>query len=126
VLDVGTFFYSKLSTNSALLALLGTTGNIVSSYPATIETFPLVIFHEQEQREVEFVDDKPTASESTFVIDIYVKDDTPTPIAQAICNIFLPIYWANTYNADTPDPTTTARHRVLRFYRGPIYASDLV
>ena len=122
--DTGAFVYTKLSTDSTLLSLVGSTDHIIASYPETITVFPLVIFRELDQHDVEFCDDLPIGSNSTYVVDVYVKEDTPTPISIAVCNIFKGIYWACNYNSDVPDPDALVRHRVMHFTR-PLLPSDL-
>lgn len=126
MLDVGSYLYSKLSTDSALLALVGSTDNISASYPEEITIFPYVIFREENQPSVEYADNIPRANVSTFIIDIFVKNDSTTPIAQAIDNLFTPLYWSCVFNSDVPEPSTMTRHRVMHYIR-PLYgAGDLV
>jgi len=123
--DVGAWVFSKLTTNAALVALLGDDSHIVTSYPDEVTVFPLVIFRESNQPDALYNDNKPIANESTFTIDVFVRDDTPTPIAMAVCDIFKTSLWACQYNEDSPDTETMVRHRVMRFYR-PIFPGDLV
>lgn len=122
--DTGVLINTKLSTDATLLSLVGSADNILASYPEKPNTFPLVIFRELDQVDVEFCDDLPIGSNSTYVVDVYVKEDTPTPIAIAVCNIFKGIYWACNYNSDVPDPDALVRHRVMHFTR-PLLSSDL-
>ena len=120
--DVGTFTYSLLTSTPAITSLVNS-DNIFSIWPETITTFPCIIF-DDEQRDVEFVDNKPTSSFSTVAIDIFVRDDTPTPIASAICDAFKNVYWSCEFNKLVPDPDTAVRHRSMRFTR-PLYPDDI-
>ena len=122
--DTGTFWYTKLSTDAALLALVGSTANISASYPETITVWPYVIFREENQPSAEYGDNLPLANISTYVVDVFVKNDSTTPIAQAIDNLFTPLHWSCIYNSDVPDPDPMARHRVMRYTR-PLYVGDI-
>ena len=120
MIDVGSKIYSLLSTDSTLISLIGSSDNILSSHPGIITTFPVVIFREENQGDGVYEDDLPISFDSTIVIDVYIKDDSPTPIVEAISNIMTINYWSCIYNSDVPDPNTTARHRNVRYARSLI------
>ena len=122
MLNVGAFIYNLLTTSSALTALVSSS-NILSSYPDAITIFPSVIFSD-EQRDIEFVDELPTASNSDVTIHVYVRDDTPYTISNVVCNLMKSIYWSCVSNVDSPDPDTAVRHRVMRFTR-PLLTGDI-
>ena len=113
--DVGTQVYSLLSTTTAITDLVPT-DNIYSVWPDTVTQFPSIIF-DDTQNDINFQDNKPKGSHAVTKIDVFIKDDTPTPIATAICNAFRDAYWSCEYNELVPDPDASIRHRSLRFSR---------
>ena len=127
-LDTETFIYSTLSTDANLLALIGDSDHISTGYPENFEkitVWPYIIFREEGQDDREFADNKPTASGSSYVIDIYVKEGDTYPIAKVVHDIFMNIYWTCEYSSDVPDPDIMVRHRVMRFKR-LLFAGDLL
>lgn len=113
--DVGTFTRNLLINDSTLTALVSTS-QILSSWPETFTVFPTVIF-DDSQNDINYQDNKPIGSHAVVSIDVFIKDDTPTPIATAICNAFKNVYWSCEYNQLVPDPDASIRHRSMRFSR---------
>lgn len=124
MIDIGTWVYGKLSTNAPLLALIGTTDHVSGAWPHIITVFPYVIYRDAGQRDILFVDNLPQADDSVVVVDVFVKNDSPQAIAQAIANLLKAEYWACVGNEDIPDPDPAIRHRSMRFTR-PLFAGDL-
>jgi hypothetical protein len=120
--DVGTFTRNLLINDSTLTALVST-DQILSSWPEAFTVFPTVIF-DDSQKDVEFVDNLPVGSYAVVSVDIFIKDDTPTPIAMAICNAFKNVLWSCEYNNLVPDPDASIRHRSMRFSR-PLVNGDI-
>lgn len=120
--DVGTFARNLLINDSTLTALVSTS-QILSSWPETFTVFPTVIF-DDSQNDVEFVDNLPVGSYAVVSVDVFIKDDTPTPIASAICDAFKSALWSCEYNKLVPDPDASIRHRSMRFSR-PLVSGDI-
>jgi hypothetical protein len=124
MVDTGTFIFNALCGDTTLLSLLGSIDNIIPSYTELITTFPLVIFRELDQPDTEFADNLPTTNSSTYAVDVFVRDDTPTPISIAVANIFRNIYWSCILNTDIPDASTGVRHRTMHFTK-MVWGSEL-
>jgi len=122
--DTEAYIYSKLSTDSALLALVGDDTHISATHPENITVFPYIIYREDLQDDREFVDNLPVASTSMFVIDIYVKDADTYPYVKAVHTIFNADFWTCEYSADIPDPNVRVKHRNMRFKR-LLFAGDI-
>jgi hypothetical protein len=122
VFDVGTFTRNLLINNSAITTLVSTS-QILSSWPETFTVFPTVVF-DDSQNDVEFVDNMPVGSNAVVSVDVFIKDDTPTPIAIAICDAFKAELWSCEYNHLVPDPDASIRHRSMRFSR-PLVSGDI-
>ena len=128
MIDVDTWVFTKLSTNGALLALLpnGAASIFTSRPDSVVSTFPAVFYREDDQRDAEFVEELPTAVESTVIVDVYVNDGaSPTPLAMAVAAIFQAKFWTMRMNQEIPDPAPNVRHRHMEFYR-PLMPSDLI
>jgi hypothetical protein len=122
--DVNTWVYGKMSVDAGILAIIGDASHILNARPDVLTVFPLVIYSEQNQPDVEFVDDVPVGVESTIIVDVYVDNGSSSLLAQAVCDLFKTLRWACVFNSEIPDPVQNVRHRTLRFYR-PLLASDL-
>lgn len=120
--DVGTFTRNLLINDSTITSLVSS-NNILSSWPETINKFPSIIF-DDSQNDVEFVDNIPVGSYAVVSVDVFIKDDTPTPIASAICDAFKSALWSCEYNKLVPDPDASIRHRSMRFSR-PLVSGDI-
>jgi hypothetical protein len=124
MIDTGSLVFDALCGDTTLVALLGSTDQIVPSYPEEITTFPLVIFRELDQPDSEFADNLPTNNNSTYSVDVFARDDTPTPISVAVANIFRDMYWSCIFNTDIPDASTGVRHRTMHFTK-MVWSSEL-
>ena len=121
------WIYGKLSVDAGVLAALGSTGSVVDIRPETIETFPLIVYTDENQVDFEFASNKPTMSAQRFKIDIFGKTDGATTveaIGGAVCSFFNGLFFTCTTNGDVPDPDISIRHRILRFSR-ELFATDL-
>jgi hypothetical protein len=119
MINYKSWIYNKLSTDSGLLAIIGSTNNISDSWPETFESFPLVIYQDENQSDWEYRDNLPSGSDIRFKIDIFTKIDGPTTteIAIEIARIFRDLFWNCGTNGETPDQNEGVRHRVMRFSR---------
>jgi hypothetical protein len=125
MLDVDAWIRTKLEGDAALVALLGSTDQIMYEYPNTFAVVPIVTYQEFNQPHGTFGDDAPTNAESYVGIDIWNNDNGTTAIAEAIDTIMVGLFYACEYNAPVPEPDTKFRHRVMR-YRRQLTAEDLV
>jgi hypothetical protein len=122
------FYYSKLIGDAALAALIGIPADhIVDAFPAEVLTFPLVIYLDDNQEDMEYADNKATMSRARVTIHIFTKSDmaTTTSIAMEIARIFNASYFNCGTNGEVPDPNPDVRHRVMRFSR-ELFASDIL
>ena len=124
MLDTDVWLRTKLEGDAPLVALLGSTDQIVYDYPNSFEIMPLVTYKELNQPHGTFGDDVPTNVESYIEIDVWNDDNGTTDIAKAIDVIMIALFYACEYNAPVPEPDTKLRHRVMR-YRRQIDAEDL-
>lgn len=115
--DTQSFVFTTLSTDATLLALVGGITHISEARPENITVFPYIVFREDDQADSEFVDNLPVASDSKYVIDIFVKEADTYPIAKVIHDIFMALFWTCEYSSDTLDPDISVRHRIMRFKR---------
>lgn len=122
--DTEAYIYSKLSTDAALLALVGDTDHISGTHPENITVFPYILYREELQDDREFADNLPLASTSAMVIDIYVKDADTYPYAKAVHTLFSADFWTCEYSSDVPDPQVRVKHRNMRFKR-LLFAGDI-
>ena len=121
--DTETLIYTALSTDAALLALVGTTEHISSAFPEKVTIWPYIVYRELNQRDSEFGDNLPIANDSTMVVDVFVKDADVYPYAKAVADIFRALFWTCEYSENTPDPDVRVQHRVMRFNR-LLFAGD--
>jgi len=125
MLDVNAWVRNKLEASTALVALLGSTDQIMFGYPNTFSILPIVTFTEMNQPHALFSDDTPTTVESFIQVDVWTDDSGTTSIAIAVDLIMIGLLWGCEYSSDVPEPDTKFRHRVMR-YRRQLTAEDLV
>ena len=114
-------YYSRLSTDSALLAMIGGATHIANACPETISTFPFVAFTDDNQEDSIFADNTPHSSNVRVRIDIFTKINAGQPttwdIGALVYAIFTALFFTCGTNGEVPDPTEGVRHRVMRFSR---------
>lgn len=127
MLAIKPWIYGKMSNDSALVALLGTTDNISDSWPELFTHFPMVIYQDDNQQDWEWSDNIPLGTSSRIKVDIFTKIDGPTTtaIGMEIARIFRVNLFNCGSNGEVFDPTEGVRHRVMRFNRG-IFPGQLV
>ena len=120
MLDVKTWVRSKLIADSALVALLGSTDQLLQADPNDFETLPVVIFTEANQPNPAqvWMDDQPQGIDTTLTFDVYVGDgrDT-TPIVQALDAVLVGLRFGCLASVDVPDPDSKIHHRHTRYTR---------
>jgi hypothetical protein len=127
MLATKSYLYSKLSTDAGLLALVGSSDNIVDAWPEEILTFPIVIYQDDNQSDGEYADNKPTMSRIRYKIDIFSKIDgvTNSEIGLQVARFFRDEFFNCGTNGEMQDVTEGVRHRVMRFSR-ELFTSDII
>ena len=119
MLNVKGYMFTLLTSDAKLSELLGE-GHIVSAYPQEVKTFPLVVYEDSGQRDVEFSDNLPKGTDASVRIHIFSKTLTDYPTTAQIGNLVHKImradFWACTLNTETSD-VDNIRHRIMNFKR---------
>jgi len=111
--------YNSLLTDSRITELVDE-DNILSSWPdEEIETFPCIIFLDDNQSDDEYNDNRPSASGCSVQIHIFSKklDEyiTTSEIAIKIAEVMNEDLWSCLQNGEVSDPDPNCEHRVMRF-----------
>jgi hypothetical protein len=120
------WIYGILSTDAGLIAAVGSDDNVTDIWPEVINTFPMVIYIDDNQSDMEYSDNRPMMSRQRFVVHIFTKLDGPTTstIGAEVYRIFSGLFFNCGSNGEVPDETEGVRHRVMRFSR-ELFASDI-
>lgn len=120
MLNVKKYMFTLLTSDAELSELLGE-GHIVSAYPQEVKTFPLVVYEDSGQRDVEFSDNLPEGTDVSVRIHIFSKTLTDYPttaeIGSLVHRIMRADFWACTMNTETSDVSDNIRHRIMDFKR---------
>lgn len=120
MLNVKKYMFTLLTSDAELSELLGE-GHIVSAYPQEVKTFPLVVYEDSGQRDVEFSDNLPEGTDASVRIHIFSKTLTDYPttaqIGSLVHKIMRADFWACTLNTETSDVSDNIRHRIMDFKR---------
>ena len=120
MLNVKEYMFTLLTSDAELSELLGE-GHIVSAYPQEVKTFPLVVYEDSGQRDVEFSDNLPEGTDVSVRIHIFTKTLTDYPttaeIGSLVHRIMRADFWACTMNTETSDVSDNIRHRIMDFKR---------
>lgn len=112
--------YKQMLNTPELTQILGN-GKISSAYPQEVKTFPLVVYEDDNSRDICFSDNLPEGTQAQVRIHIFTKTignyPTTTEIAEVIRNIFRNDLWAMTANRELSDVDDNIRHRVMDFSR---------
>lgn len=116
------YVLTLLKNSTELETILGKSGKIMNAYPNKIETFPLVIFEDMNQSDVEFYDNLPNATNCSIRIHVFTKVSgnkypTTTEVGLIVHDIFRNDYWSCTANMETSDVDDSIRHRIMDFTR---------
>ena len=87
--------------------------NVTDTYPSDWETFPVVIFLEEQNKPGEWYDEKERKSNIRYKVDIFDRDST-SGLAVEIDKIFASLGLRRTDCQDVPDPSHL-RHKLMRF-----------
>ena len=114
------YFYTALSTDTALDTALGS-GLVVDQYPAQVNTFPLVVYIDDNQSDGEYADNQPMISRARVVVHIFTKATagypTTTTLGILVANVFRGLFFNCVSNGEVPEPDEGVRHRVMIFSR---------
>lgn len=118
--------YKTLVADSALVAALGSSDQILREYPDLIDATPIVSFSEANNRDASFYDNQPLSASSAVDIHVFTDFETPTStIADLVSNTMRGILFTRDYQADMDDPSQKIRHKVMKFSRDNIVAGNL-
>lgn len=110
--------YYSLLNDERITALVGA-DNILDAYPNTVETFPCVIYLDDNQNDIEFADNQPLANDVSVQIHIFTKAladyYTTFEIGSVVATIMAENFFACTQNGEAPDVDDDVRHRVMTF-----------
>lgn len=108
--------YNTLLNNETLTTVVA---NIFSAYPSTVETFPCVIFLDENQKDREFADNIPNSSDCSVQIHIFSKKIngyvSTAEVGIIIANIMHGDLWTCEQNGEVPDVDDEIEHRIMRF-----------
>lgn len=93
--------------------------NILSSWPNEFETFPCIIFLDENQSDDEYYENKPGASRCSVQIHIFTKKldgyVTTSEIGVIIAKVMNEDLWNCSQNGEVSDPDPDCEHRVMVF-----------
>ncbi|MBQ2284441.1 MAG: DUF3168 domain-containing protein [Clostridia bacterium] len=114
--------YNTLLNDETLTTVVS---NIFSAYPTAVETFPCIIFLDDNQRDREFSDNAPNASECSVQIHIFSKKISEyvstAEVAVLVADIMHGDLWTCEQNGEVPDPDDEIEHRIMRFTKSIYY-----
>ena len=87
--------------------------NVTDTYPSDWETFPVVIFLEEQNKPGDWFDDKEQKSYVRYKVDIFDNEST-TDLSIKINEIFAMSGSKRTESQYMPDPSHL-RHKIMRF-----------
>ncbi len=108
--------WTLLSTDVALLALIGGIDHLEEIYPKSFEALPIVTYTETNKRTVTWYDNRPKAYESTIQIDVWSYTNT-SAIEEELENLFGGVLYSLDFSQDVPNTDDSIKHRVMRFRR---------
>lgn len=95
--------------------------NILSSWPNEVETFPCIIFMDENQSDDEYYENMPGASRCSVQIHIFSKKldgyVTTSEIGVIIAKVMNEDLWNCSQNGEVSDPDPNCEHRVMVFNR---------
>ncbi|MFA5137504.1 MAG: hypothetical protein WC489_09025 [Patescibacteria group bacterium] len=121
------WIYGKLSTDASVLSAFTDTDHVTDAYPEKVEVFPLLVFMDKNQADMEYGDNAPVMSAQSFEVHVFTKLDleTTTNLSIPVYDLFRSLDFSCTMNGEVPDPVEGVRHRVMRFSR-ELFPSDLI
>lgn len=93
--------------------------NILSSWPNEVETFPCIIFLDENQSDDEYYENMPGASRCSIQVHIFTKKIgnyiTTSEIGVIIAKVMNEDLWNCSQNGEVSDPDPDCEHRVMVF-----------
>jgi hypothetical protein len=110
--------YNKLLNDERITELVDE-DNILSSWPNEVETFPCIIFMDENQSDDEYNDNKPEASRCSVQIHIFTKKldgyVTTSEIGVIITEVMHEDLWNCSQNGEVSNTDPDCEHRVMVF-----------
>lgn len=108
--------YYRLLNDERLTSIVE---DIMDAYPDTVETFPCVIYLEENQNDIEFADNLPIADNLSMQVHIFTKAldgyATTSEIGLVVAEIMKENYFVCKGNTEVADVVDNVRHRVMTF-----------
>lgn len=89
------------------------TENVTDTYPDDWETFPVVIFLEEQNKPFDYYDDREQKSEIRYKIDVFDKAST-SDLSVKINEVFAKLGLKRMDATDVPE-ASHLKHKVMRF-----------
>lgn len=89
------------------------TANVTDTYPDDWETFPVVIFLEEQNKPYDYYDDREQKSEIRYKIDVFDKAST-SDLSVKINEVFAKLGLKRMDATDVPE-ASHLKHKVMRF-----------
>ena len=93
--------------------------NILNSWPNEVETFPCIIFMDENQSDDEYYENMPGASRCSIQVHIFTKKIgnyvTTSEIGVIIAKVMNEDLWNCSQNGEVSDPNPDCEHRVMVF-----------
>jgi hypothetical protein len=110
--------YNKLLNDERITELVDE-DNILSAWPDEFETFPCIIFMDENQSDDEYYENMPGASRCSVQIHIFTKKldgyASTSEIGIVVAEVFNEDLWHCSQNGEVADPDPDAEHRVMSF-----------
>lgn len=110
--------YNKLLNDERITELVNE-DNILSAWPDEFETFPCIIFMDENQSDDEYYENMPGASRCSVQIHIFSKKIngyiTTSEIGVIIAKVMNEDLWNCSQNREVGDPDPNTEHRVMMF-----------
>lgn len=120
MLNMKKYYQTLLSSSAELATALGEGGEILSAYPDEVTKFPVVIYEDNNQKDVEFSDNLPNGTSASVRIHIFTKAEsgypTTTTLGKIIHALFRADFWACGTNTELSEDDNV-KHRVMDFSR---------
>lgn len=79
MLNLKKYYKTLLTSSTELETKLGKSGKILSAYPNEVKSFPLIVYEDTNQNDIEFSDNLPEATRAVVRIHIFTKTLTNYP-----------------------------------------------
>lgn len=126
-LETKAYLKGKLDGNSALVTALGGVDRIVTAWPNSFETLPMLICMEDLQGNSDFYDNTVTGNRVGFTLHVCTAwTAKTTTIAKLVDAVLSPLLWTLTGSGDQDDAKTRVRRRIMKYERSALTEGDLV